>query len=39
LRSLGFGWIETHPRTKDLHVWASKHKGSGEESHALQRVG
>jgi FkbM family methyltransferase len=32
LRSLGFSQIETHPRTRDLHVWASKRKEIGEES-------
>ena len=26
LRTLGFNQIETHPRIKDLHVWASKRK-------------
>jgi hypothetical protein len=24
--------IETHPRIKDLHVWASKRKGTGDGS-------
>jgi FkbM family methyltransferase len=26
LRTLGFNQIETHPRIKDLHIWASKRK-------------